>query len=70
MKIIKVTILITIIILLCGCEVSFDEDEFDNKVIEECKQSGGKAVITYCKDSINICKVVCELEGVDNNVED
>ena len=62
----KILLLIISILLISGCEVSFDDDEFDNNVIEKCKQDGGKVIVTYCKDSINICKVTCELEGVSN----
>ena len=62
----KKLLLIISILLISGCEVSLDEDEFDNNVIEKCKQDGGKAIVTYCKDSLNICKVTCELEGVSN----
>lgn len=64
----KILIFISILSLLCGCEISVEHEDIDNQIIKECLEKGGKAIVNYCHNDSYICNVTCELQnGSDSN---
>ena len=52
---ILIVILLVIMIIICGCE-----DKRDQEVVTQCELIGGSPVVTYCRNSNEICEVRCE----------
>ena len=53
----KITILIITIVLLAGCELKSEKQDYEN--IEDCRKSGGIAEVQYFGDTNDIRNVTC-----------